>query len=433
MPRRGLRYGALLVALLLPLVATAQQAVDLRTQFDLVYARLLKSPADRALNRQLIDLAVALMDYDAAIGGVERLLFFDPNNPLLRLEAATYYYQTGSFAAARGYLEEALAAPSLTLDVRAEINTLLAEVVRRTRPRAWSGLAEAGARYQSNANLGTTLPGLSENVPPERPQPDWNTYALGTLGWNHALHDRAALQLSLSGYYADQFDVDRLDLGFGETVFGPRLISASGRHSLKPYAVAQAIFLGDNFYQRALGGGAVARWTLAEDRWLEAQFEYKNRLYYDSADYATATTQNGNLWTYTVRANLRVSGRWTSLFRFVFNQNDAVTDYNSYDQYSVSLGGRMEFSALGRDNWLIAPFFNASLTQYKGVAPPEAAVPLDTVREDRRWSAGVNVEIPLRWENSWLNTQFQHTENDSNLDRNTFKNTQVTFGPQVRF
>ncbi|MEQ8700188.1 MAG: hypothetical protein RLT05_26960, partial [Bauldia litoralis] len=72
----------------------------LRAEIDSVYQQLLVDPSDRALNRRMIDIAVQLNDYDAAIGAVERLIFYDPSNAALQLEAARFYMQIDSYAAA---------------------------------------------------------------------------------------------------------------------------------------------------------------------------------------------------------------------------------------------------------------------------------------------------------------------------------------------
>ena len=89
---RLLCWGALVVALspALALAATENPA-PLRAELDAIYRQLLSDPSDRALNRRLIEIAMQLEDYDAAIGAVERLIFYDPGNAQLQLEAARLY------------------------------------------------------------------------------------------------------------------------------------------------------------------------------------------------------------------------------------------------------------------------------------------------------------------------------------------------------
>ena len=101
--RGWLRSGVGALALLAPLPGLAQEiSPALQAEFDTIYQRLLTDPSDRALNRRMIEVALALNDYDAAIGAVERLIFYEPGNPQLQLEAARLYFKIDSHAAARG-------------------------------------------------------------------------------------------------------------------------------------------------------------------------------------------------------------------------------------------------------------------------------------------------------------------------------------------
>src|SRR5688572_5131610 len=87
--------GLLALCVFLPNAATAKPA-SMQAELDALYERLLVDPADLVLNRRFIEIAVALKDYDAAIGAVERLIFYSPDNPDLLLEAARYYYAINS-------------------------------------------------------------------------------------------------------------------------------------------------------------------------------------------------------------------------------------------------------------------------------------------------------------------------------------------------
>ena len=105
--------GALLLAFF-PALAAAEtgDSASLRAELDAIYQRLLIDPSDKALNQRMIEVALALEDYDAAIGAVERLIFYDPGNAALQLEAARLYLQIKSYAAASGYLKDAVAISS---------------------------------------------------------------------------------------------------------------------------------------------------------------------------------------------------------------------------------------------------------------------------------------------------------------------------------
>ena len=86
----------------------------------------------------------------------------------------------------------------------------------------------------------------------------------------------------------------------------------------------------------------------------------------------------------------------------------------------------------GWQNWVLSSFASTSITKYKGRAPTEIAVESKTVRKDVQWNVGTSLQVPLTDKFS-LNVEFQHTENDSNLDRYKFTNQQVMIGPSARF
>ena len=407
-------------------------SASLQAELDKIYQSLLVDPSDAKLNRRMIDIAVQLQDYDAAIGAVERLIFYDPTNAALQLEAARLYMQIESYAAAAGYLKEAVALPGLTAEQRADATTLLAKANRATRPSPWSGFGQVGMRYQTNANHGSVALGLSEPFPFEKPTADWNTFALGTLGLAEPVDDNLSIEASVSGYYADQQIVDRLDLGFAEGIVGPRITNDDGTLSLKPYGLVQGISLGEAPYQFAYGGGALVRWTFADGWWIEPQYEYKDRTYYNTDDYPEATDQTGIFNTYAVNMNGQVTDQIVWSGRFAFHQNDAAASYQSYDQYVATIAFDIGFDLFGIEDWSVSPFASYSYTDFKGIAPPEKYASLDTRRNDKLWIVGANLEIPLR-EKIALGLAIEYSKNISNLDRDDYEDLKVVIGPQGRF
>jgi hypothetical protein len=425
--------GALLLAFL-PAVAAAAPAdpASLRAELDSIYQRLLVDPSDTALNRRMIDVALALEDYDAAIGAVERLIFYDPGNAALQLEAARLYLQIKSYAAASGYLKDAKALPTLTTEQQEELATLSRQAFRGAQGSPWSGFGQVGVRYQTNANIGSVELGLNEPFPFEKPQPDWNTFALGTLGLDLPVNENVAIEGSLSGYYADQRIVDRLDLGFAELAVGPRFSTSDGTVSIKPYGLINGILLGDAPYESAYGAGALLRWVFADGWAVEPQFEYKDRTYYSTADYPDAPDQTGELYTYAVGLGGEISESVSVLTRAGFNDNYAAKAYQSYDQYFANIAFLIAFDAFGKEGWSFSPFATVAYTNFEGVAPPEEFAGFKTMREEVFWGIGANVEVPLR-DNIALGLAVEYNQNISNVDRDDYENWKFVIGPQGRF
>lgn len=410
-----------------------QQEAELQRELDAVYERLLDDPSDLALNRRMIELALALGDYDAAIGSVERLIFYDPDNPALKVEAARYYFATESYAVARGYLRDALSLTAVAPEVKRSAEALLQEINDETRPSPWAFVAQAGVRYQTNANIApAVLDGDTEPFFVELETEDWNSFGLAALVYSRAVGN-TVLEASLSTYYADQDKVDRLDLGFVELVAGPRLQTDNGRLAIKPYALTQGILLGEAPYQWTYGGGVLVRLTDADDWFIEPQFEYKRRRYFNSSGYPRATLQEGDYYSYGINMGGDFSEKTLWQSRIAVNENFAEADYNSYKQYYASLMLIFGFDVYDWTGWTFSPFASASLTEYDGLAPTEQEPGIPKrIREDFQWNAGATLEIPLS-ERMGLSVQFQYTDNQSNLSRYNYENYQVTSGPTVRF
>jgi hypothetical protein len=425
--------GALLLAFFPALaVAATGDSAALRAELDAIYQRLLVDPSDQALNRRMIDVALALEDYDAAIGAVERLIFYDPGNAALQLEAARLYLQIKSYAAASGYLKDAGAIAGLSEAQLDEIAALTKQADRGARGSPWSGFGQVGVRYQTNANIGSVELGLNEPFPFEKPQPDWNAFALGTLGLDTPLSKTVSIEGSLSGYYADQRIVDRLDLGFAELAAGPRFSTADGALSVKPYGLVHGILLGDAPYESAYGAGALLRWIFADGWFVEPQFEYKDRTYYSTVDYPDAPDQTGAIYTYAVNLSGQISENVSLLTRAGFNDNYAAKAYQSYDQYFANVAILVAFDAFGKEGWSFSPFATISYTDFEGVAPPEEFAGFKTMREEVFWGVGANFEVPLR-ESIALGLAVEYNQNISNVDRDDYENWKFVIGPQGRF
>jgi hypothetical protein len=415
-----------------PLAAVAQDSGALKQELDAIYGRLLGEPGNVALNRRLVEVAIALKDYDAAIGAVERLIFYQPNNAALQIEVAQLYLKIESRAAARGYLTDALALPGISAADRQTAESMIARIDDETKASPWAGIVQVGGRWQSNANVGPAFLSPEDQFPVDPPVEDWNVFGLGTVLYSSPVGKNLYIEGSLSAYYADQLKVDRLDLGFAEFSAGPRIVSDDGRLSLKPYAITQGILLGADPYQFAYGGGALLRLGIADGWWVEPQVEYRDRRYYNSDDYLNATDQTGEIFTYAVNGSGDLTENFGIRTRLAFNQNRADQKYQSYDQYFANLSLPIDFDIFSWENWSLTPFGSVFWTEYKGIAPAEKFVGFDTIRRDFQWSVGANLEMPITGHVS-IGGQIQYTSNESNLNRFTYDNLQVLFGPMARF
>lgn len=107
--------------------ASAQPAGEaaLQTELEQTYQRLLKNPANVALNLRYAEIAIELKDYESAIPPLERLLFYNPALDDVKLKLGILYYLLKSPDMARTYLAEVAASPTASQDVKIQANQYL--------------------------------------------------------------------------------------------------------------------------------------------------------------------------------------------------------------------------------------------------------------------------------------------------------------------
>src|SRR5215203_920491 len=137
--------AAALGAQLLCASAKAQRIVA-SPEYDAMFAQVLREPANLDLSFRFAEVATAAGDYEAAIGALERMLFYNPALPRVRLELGILYFRLGSYEMARSYLAGALAGAGAPPEVRARVEPFLFEIDRRLATTQWSGFGQLGVR-----------------------------------------------------------------------------------------------------------------------------------------------------------------------------------------------------------------------------------------------------------------------------------------------
>jgi tetratricopeptide (TPR) repeat protein len=420
--------------------ASPSQAAN--PEYHALFRRMFADPKNMDVTFKFADVAVKSGDYEAAIGALERVLFFNPNLPRVRLQLGVLYFKLGSYRMARSYLEQAQGVPGAPSDVQSEAAQFIAEIDRRLNPQKWSVFAHTGLRYQSNANAGPT--GLIRSLGQDAlindqfaKQSDWNWFALFGASYTYDIEGTGvSMEAGLIGYYSKQFKLSQFDLGLIELQVGPRfaLPSIPGG-SIKPYAIAAAASLDSTLYFMAPGAGVLMRFSLGDFAKVEPFVEIRDRTFRDSMAFPTSSQQSGTLTTVGVVAEGAVAGpaRWFGRATFDRNDVDAgAFNFNGYKRWSVDVGLPVEFSLpWGNDKWqvVVTPIAGYSRANYDGV---NLTVDPNMVREDWEWRVGMLFDVQL-YERYGLRTQVQYARNHSNLSNYDFSNFSVTFGPTARF
>lgn len=414
----------------------------LQIEADQLFKIILANPANLDASFHYAELQAKLGDYEAAIGALERMLFYNRNLPRVRLELGVLYFRLGSYLTARTYFEGAAAGADTPEEVRRRVATFISEIERRTSTHQNAFFVQLGTRFQTNANAGPNNPtiralGFDATLDSRfRRRSDWN--AFGQLSYTHVYdfeNQRGDVwESNVTAYYAKQFTITRLDLGLLEVSTGPRLaIGEESGLSFRPYVLGGDVLLGSQQYFATAGGGAGLRWRLESGLTIDPNFEYRDRFFANSNNYQNASLQTGDLKI----ASLGVGGpttfenaAWQS--RLSFTANDARYRPFSYSQFGVEASLPVEFEppfGLSARRWTFAPFAAYYRTDYRAADP---LVDARTRRRDAEYRVGAALDTRL-WGDVGAALTLQYQRTVSNLPNYSTSNFIVSFGPTARF
>jgi hypothetical protein len=405
---------------------------------DPLFQAMLSTPSSLDVTLRYAVSAKQRGDLEAAIGALERLLFYNSNLSLVKFELGTLYFRLGSYQMARGYFQPILVAADATVDMKERAQEYLDEIEKRLQPDQWSGYAQTGFRYQTNASFGPTQQSLIGATRPINsqlfPQPDTNWFGAFTLNYTHDFENQSGdvFEANAVGYTAQQFNVSAVDTGLLDIRVGPRfgvfLDSLNGA-SLKPYAVATGVLLANAPYLGSFGGGVTMHFNWANIA-LDPYAEFRQMDYHSTGLYPLASELTGTLVTVALQAAGIISEtvRWQARWAF-YSGNDAVPWF-SYNRFAFDIWFPCAIaSPWGGPNWILTPSFTVSPWFYR--QPDPAIVPFVT-EHAFEWRAGVGLDIPLQ-DRFGLGVAVQYRAINSNIPGNTVRDLAVTLGPAVRF
>jgi hypothetical protein len=423
-----------------PPVQPLSAAAVVQNDYDALFKQMFANPSNLEISFKFAEAAAARGDYEAAIGALERMLFFNPNLPRVKLELGVLYFKLGSWDLARGYFQDAIKGTGVPDDIRAQVNAYLTEIARRQAPYEFSALLHAGARWQSNANVGPDsliVRAIGQDAILGNQfarAPDWNWFQLAVAQYIHKINKRGdAFELIFTGYASQQHKFTQFDLALAELSYGTR-VAIDQSSSFKIYGIGTYANLAHHKYIESNGAGFSIRGPLGNWGLAEGYVEHRFRRFFDSDEFPTASEQTGGLTTAAVNAEIRFG--WLRLTgRFGYDRNNArkFYDYNSYDRFSVDFGVPIEFSVPGFDGVqkqvIVTPVYGYSETRYDD---PNWIVDPFLVRFDKETRLGGVIDVQL-YQNWGLRTTVTQTWIISNLPNYDMKNFTVAFGPTARF
>ncbi|WP_048757257.1 hypothetical protein, partial [Afipia felis] len=263
-PRAG---GLLAMAIIAGLGSVASAVAQDTSEQNRLYQQMVRNPTNHEITFEYARVATANTDYEAAIGALERLLFYNPKLTRVKYELGALYFRLGSYEMAKRYFKEALASPDLDPVTRARIEAYLPDANKQLQPSRFSGFFQTGVRYQSNANYapatGSLLSGGTLFALPlsSQKKSDVNWFGLAGLSHDYDLNSRGdVLETRFAGYLTAQDRFSDLNVGLFDISVGPRIALAPELlpgATIKPYLVGGNTWVGGSSYM-STGGAGVA-------------------------------------------------------------------------------------------------------------------------------------------------------------------------------
>ncbi len=422
-----------------PLQISPKEDADLKAQYSQLFAEMLKRPADLDLMFKFASVAARLGNNEAAISTLERMLLFNRNLPRVKLELGVLYFKLGSYGVARSYFEDAISGKDIPDTVKQRAQTYIAEIDKRTSRNHFAGSLTFGLRYQTNANAGPS----SSNVLVQGNnavlndtflnQPDWNAFVSGYLTHSYDLQwgDGETWDTTVQGYYARQFSLDELNLGFFETTTGPRFFLSQrqgAEFSLRTFALGNVVTLGDLSDFGTLGAGLELDKTLASGRlMLNGGYTYRHKFFQDTGERPTNDQFTSNQHTFALGGTYFLTSTIQLGLNGYVNDETANADFQSNHEYSVAADIGKQYPApfgLTRFPWAVDLSARGTWTDYQAPDPsvdPNTARSDDELRLTLSNTAGITQDLSLL-------LQVQYADHQSNLPNFVFTNTSVLFG-----
>ncbi len=365
------------------------------------------------------------------------MLELDPKLDRIRLELAALYVQSGEFAKAKPLLQEALS-HNPPVNVRKNIESLLASIRQAMRKNIVERTASLGFNYDSNANSASSSDAISVfdqtvDLPDgARSSDDGQLFASASIAHTYRFDKSASMPDVASRWYstgtaykADQDQLPSLNL----TVFSVR---TGPVFDIAAYKTTVGIVGGYNYV--ALGGtdylndiSFETNMNHAVNQKLSLQFASlsEGRRFNNSPASSTLTDRNGNAWQETFGATYVLDDRNVVNGQLIFRQENTRVAWLSNNALGASAGYTHGFEDDIFGN-VTGSYRDA---EYSGPDPLISAI---TTREDKESVIGVTVG--KNFSDFIMGTVgYQYRNVDSNLQNYNYDNHRIASSVGVKF
>lgn len=436
------RSGFLIVCAIILGAHNSAQAQSAQEQ-DQLFQQMARNPTNHELTFEFVKVATERSDYEAAIGALERLLFYNPRLTRVKYELGALYFRLGSYEMAQRYFREALVSPDLDAITKERIETYLPQTEKQLQPSRLSGFVQTGIRSQSNASFAPAggILRLGGNdlalLPTARQKSDVNWFGLAGVSHDYDLQNQRGdvLETRAIGYLTQQQRFTDLNVGFFDVSFGPRLALAPELlpgATIKPYVTAGNTWLDGSSYFSTVGAGVALKFPVNDRFSFGPDFDWR-RADFKNGDLTPVSGFNSGDWfTAGMSASAIIAQQIKLDMRGLYRRGESAFAFQSFDQWGLEAALTVEFAppfeTMAR-NWSVAPFVRRVDTRFDAANP--FIDPL-TVRKDGMWSVGALFDMPLT-RTLGLSTAVQYDRTDSSLPNYRLDNFSVMFGPTARF
>jgi len=446
------RFAQLIIVALLGALAIAPEAfaetpanASLKTEQQALFDRMLKAPTNLDVAFRYAEVSTKLHDFEAAIGALERMLFFNASLARVKLELGVLYFRLGSYEMAKTYFTNAIADPTTPVDVRAKVQAYLAEIEKRLNPSLFAGLVQSGVRYQTNATAGPSGSLIRvfgfDGVLDQKfvKQPDWNYFNQAVVYHTVDLQTQRgdSWETQASAYLSEQRKIKRLDAAAVGAQTGPRIVLDTGQSpgtglSLRPYVGGVLVALEEDYYLGSAAAGAAMTWLPTPGWSVELGGDRGHRTFHNTESYTTADLQTGTMTSgyLAVRGPLLDGVRWQA--RGGLLRDDAREESQSYLQrgFELFVSYDLDLDLMGATQRItLSPFAGINWTDYREANP---LVDPDVKRQDRERFVGLALDAQV-YKSFGLGLRVQYSSTDSTLPNFRTDNLSVSAGPTFRF
>ena len=421
--------------------AHASADVGDTTQRDTLFRQTLKRPKDVTLALAYADACIKLQDYEGAIGALERVLFFAPDDAHLKAEVGFLYARLRSYQMAKQYFDAALAGSNLDDATRKKIAALEPTIATAITGSHAFAFVQAGVRSQTNAafNSDNNILRLSGEdftlLHPQDRGSDVNGFQTLQFGYDHDLGNQRGdtLEVRLTGYATQQVRFTDLNVGLYDVSIGPRFKLAPDQlpdWTIKPYAVGGQAFLAGARYLASGGAGVVADLPVRPGYLIEPGIEVR-QLKFDNVS-AFSSLNSGTALTLSVAGTADFNARFGAVTRFYWTRDMAAAAYQTSDNFAEEFALVSRFPSVIPHSaliWSASPYVKLLQARFDA---PNPLIDASITRQDNEVQVGLVLDTPLSASVTFL-TNLHFDRVDSNISSFRLSNFSVLAGPAVRF